>query len=401
MELEHMNLLRQEVEKTFGRKILSSADCRYLSAEIASQAHFEVSFNTLRRFFNLMKPTHHPSLFTLNVLATYCGYLSYDNFKTSRQKVNEKAFDNQSDELLNYLIFLFKNAEVNSENDLTYLRLVQQTVIFLEQHTNIVDRFQKEIAKTINGQHYYFEHLVNIDKLNSFYGQGLHFYLQEKKQPEAQIFGHSLLCLRSWLTMNSEGVKKHFKELMRYALDKSLKSSVCGRFFASQLFYADMTGTCLEQICVRAREFYSSIAPVKDCFSLLYSFEMVMAEALILTSQYEEALYYIEEIIIKVRRFTLSFIDERLLETICLYKAIVYTHCGKKARAAEILHEINPYRFCTLSRQYLTILYLTIKNILKDKNCPNEQIQHLAHQTGFNRLLAVWDNSYQLSNKYA
>jgi hypothetical protein len=43
------------------------------------------------------------------------------------------------------------------------------------------DRFQRAIAKTRNGQEFYFEQFVNLDELNSFYGDGLRYYFMKNK----------------------------------------------------------------------------------------------------------------------------------------------------------------------------------------------------------------------------
>ena len=74
MEKFLIDQLRNEVEKTYGRKILSSADCQQICIEIHQKTKLRVSFNTLRRFFNLMKDMHLPSNYTCDVLAQYCGF---------------------------------------------------------------------------------------------------------------------------------------------------------------------------------------------------------------------------------------------------------------------------------------------------------------------------------------
>src|SRR5215203_992398 len=109
-------------------------------------------------------------MYTLNTLSIYCGFSSFDNFTTSRHpgSVSDTDFDSC---LLRYMILLFRDTEVQDRNDATYANLVQQTILFLNNYPSLVDPFQRQIAKTKNGQHFFFEKFINIDRLNSIYGQ--------------------------------------------------------------------------------------------------------------------------------------------------------------------------------------------------------------------------------------
>jgi hypothetical protein len=80
MESIHTKSLKSEVEIVFGRKVLFSTDCHELSDDIFQKTGSKLSFNTLRRFFHLMKTDFSPSPSTLNILAKYCDYPSYNHF---------------------------------------------------------------------------------------------------------------------------------------------------------------------------------------------------------------------------------------------------------------------------------------------------------------------------------
>jgi tetratricopeptide (TPR) repeat protein len=392
MDPNGISLLKEEVEKVFGRRILSSADCQNLCSEILRTSSVKISFNTIRRFCNLMKGTQ-PTVYTLNALSNYCGFTSFDEFTGSKQQVVAKEQHKPDQVLLSFLTLFFKQIEVCKKDDITYLNFVQQTILHLKHYPSVIDRFQREIAKTKNGQSFYFEQFVFIDKLNSYYGTGLQYYLNEKKTKEAQLFGHSLLCYHSWLTKNNEGVEKHYEKIMQYDIDKSTTPSINARYFAAQLFYADVLGLDEQAIILKVRKFYLSVMQLNDHNSCINCFEIILAEALILTSKYEEALFYIEEVLRKIKRNIPSYIDVALYENICLLKAIVFAQTGKKGKAYEILQDINPYKFSFLSRQYLNILYLTNKQIIKNKPEEQKQIQHLIQETGFVRLLSVWQKT--------
>jgi tetratricopeptide (TPR) repeat protein len=141
-----------------------------------------------------------------------------------------------------------------------------------------------------------------------------------------------------------------------------------------------------ESVVIEARQFYMGIIASKYNYACYYCFEIILSEALILVGYYEEALFYIQEIIDRIKDAVPSFIELSLLETIMLFKTIIYTHTGRRAKAKEIFENINPNKFYFLSKQYLTIFYLSISKILNHKIADKEQVNYLITETGFKRL---------------
>lgn len=386
MESEYVGLLKLYIEKMLGRRILSSTDCRFLFNDITHQLDSTLSFNTLRRFFKLMETKHEQSVYTLNILAAYCGFSSFDDFITivKRKPVENKG--QQNTDLLFYLVMLFKETEVSDENDFTFFRFVRQTITFLEYHPDLIDQFQREIAKTNNGQLYYFEQFVNIDRLNAFYGDGLLYYLHEKRTTEAQIFGNYLLCLRYWLAMDNKNLEKHYNAIIQYDLNKKSSPDTAARYYAAQLIQA---GTDPEPILIRARQFYASVSLTIDNFVSVFRFYCTLSHTLLLTRQYEEALFYIDEFLKNKKKYVLPPTESSLVESIHLFKAIALVRSGEKAAGKEWLDSLNTCNFFFLSKQYLNILYLSIKQLLKKNSCEQKQLQYLVRTTGFVKLLQL------------
>jgi hypothetical protein len=397
--MEYIDLLKNEVKKVFGRRILSSTDCENLSDDILRKSRVKISCNTIRRFFNLLKAKNAPSVYTLNALANYCGFFSFDNFVVSRMQTMATEPHEQEKILLGFLTLFFKQIEVVKRNDSTYLKLVQQLILHMEKYPAIIDRFQEEIAKTKIGQSFYYEQFVFIDKFNSYYGKGLQYYLNEKKTKESQLFAHSLLCYKEWLTGHREGVDKHYKKIKRYKVDRSVSSSVCARCFTAELLYTNIHGIDHENILANARRFYTSNRDLGENAYHLNCFEIILSEALILIAQYDEAMFYIRQILKKIKSNLSTHIDVALYENIYLFKAIVFANTGRKMKAYELLQDIDPYKFSFLSRQYLNILYLSAKQLIRNKNEDQEQIEHLIQETGFARLSFFCEsNSGSLNN---
>ena len=84
-----LNLFRVEVEKHFGRPIANRRDCEDLSVRIFENTGLLISYNTLRRFFNLAGKTQsNISQTSLNILANYCGYEHFFQFTLGIAKTN-------------------------------------------------------------------------------------------------------------------------------------------------------------------------------------------------------------------------------------------------------------------------------------------------------------------------
>jgi hypothetical protein len=383
---ELSSVVMQEVEEVFGRRVSSSRDCIQLSEEIYFRTSFRINPNTLRRFFGLVKADYPPSASTLNILAKYCDFESFDDLLATRKNRNKINGGGNGTGILNYLTVLFKSTAVKEPNDETFLTLVKHTVQFIQKHPALTDKFQRAIAKTKNGQDFYFEQFVNVDQLNSFYGEGLRYYLNEKKTPEAQIFGHSLLCMRAWLTNDAGDLKKHFDELSKYRPGKSTLPFICGRYFAAHLLFADMNGLDPERILIEAHHAHSGIKPGADQYRLFPVFEFVFSLALVLTRHYGEALYY-ADYALENYPDTHGYLEQGFLKRLHLVKALALAHSGQKEKAEKIYQQMRPSQFYFLTKKTNTILYLLLARHLNKSNSKlDEQFYELLQQTGFVKL---------------
>lgn len=392
MNCDSLSLLKDEVERIYGRKVLTASDCQFLCKDIYQRTQFQVSLNTLRRTFNLMKSKYQPSMFTLDLLSKYCGYSSLTDFVSQKEEaMNHNNHDNNFG-LLNFLSLLFNDRDIKNIDDVTYINLVHDIIYNLEKWPNVIDAFQQQVAKKVNGQIFYFEQFVNIDKLNSYYGNGLRYYINEKKTVEAQIFGHSLLCFRYWLAMKDEEVERQYNEVKRMNIKPTAHPFIAGRYFASMLYYGDVFKDNIEAVLSQAREFYGELKAVKHPDQSFPCFEYILSEALILINQHEEALYYISESVKKRNNHFPPHIDLKLFESIYLFQAIALGKTGQVDKSREILEIINTKNFYFLSKQFNTILYLLLKRSYLHKDCLDRQLQDLVGQTGFKRLIMNWSD---------
>jgi hypothetical protein len=384
--------LQREIQEHFGRPVASSRDCNLLSEELFQKTSFKVNPNTLRRFFGLVKATYPPSSGTLSILSKYCGFDSLEELVQHRSngKVNGNGM-HSSDALLRYFVGLFKNTVVQEPVDQTFLALVRQTILFLQEHPELATKFQKAIAKTPNGQRYYFELYAHIDQLNSYYGDGLVYYLKEKKTEDAQIRGHALLLQRGWLANDAIAVRRHLEKIGDHPLCDTHHPVICGRYCASKIYHAHMEGLPTTEILSEAMVQHNRIVPSDGYFHNFPSFEYIFSLALTLTQHFAEALYFLEQAETKYKSKH-SYVEEGPYETMRLLKAIALARTGQKAQAKEVYEALKPSRFYFLTKKTNKIFYLLLSGYLGKLNPKSEeQLEKLVKETGFVKMLELRD----------
>jgi hypothetical protein len=74
-----LDALRLEIQRRFGRPIRTKTDCQQLEERLFDELGSMVSYNTLRRFFGIV-PGGTPRIAVLDILSTYCGFPSFNEF---------------------------------------------------------------------------------------------------------------------------------------------------------------------------------------------------------------------------------------------------------------------------------------------------------------------------------
>ena len=387
-ETQSYVILKEEVYETYGRRIASYRDCVQLADEIYNKTSFRIHQNTLRRYFGLVRTEHAPSLGTIDILSKYCGFDSLNELLRFRNKDAKCNINGEGKSILNYLVSLFEFTKIRNVNDETFLAVVKQVILFLQKNPELIDKFQRAIAKTKNGQEFYFEQFVNIDKLNFYYGDGLRFYLNEKKTIEAQIFGNSLLLFKAWLSNDGENLKKHFNEVTKKRLPKNVPPFASGHYYASHLFHAEQLGFNTQEILLNTQHVHNTIKSSHNKNILFPEFEYTIVNALVLTHHYKEALYYLDyaENNYATRH---SYIYEGYYGNLNLMKSIALSRTGEKKKAIAIYNSIRPSQFFFLSKKTNMMLYFLLSGYLnKKRDKEDEQFQKLIEETGYIKYLS-------------
>ncbi|HEY0579709.1 MAG TPA: hypothetical protein VGC75_03280, partial [Candidatus Nitrosocosmicus sp.] len=321
------------------------------------------------------------------MLSKYCGYDSPDELLENRKKEANKPVSNGSG-ILNYIVSLFKSTEVKSTTDETYLSLVKQTISFIQKNEPLIDKFQKAIAKTKNGQQFYFETFVNVDKLNDYYGEGLRYYLKEKSDNNSQLFGLTLLCIRSWLTTDKEHFFRYFNEVKSKKIQQPAPVILYARYFGVYILDAEINKTNADEFINDAREVHSQFLKRREHFKNFPLFEYAMAMILLCTGYFKEALYYAEYGLKNFKE--MHDIDKSLCRSIELIKSFALVKMGRRKEAEKIFNALRPSSFYFLSRKTATIIYLVLsKHLNKTTSKTETQLNLLIEETGFKRLLLI------------
>lgn len=390
MRSEKLLALRKLVESCFGKKVLSHKECLELQNDILHNTETLLSINTLRRFFGLIKNDHSPSLTTLNILSLYCGYPSFNELPEGNDHGTEK--DNSP--LLQYMVSLFRDVPVTSANDRTFENLVKISVRFIDVHPALAMPFQQAIAKTTNGQLYYFESFVNFDKLDFYYGDGLMYYLKEKQVPEAQIFGNSLLALRCWLTADNERFLHFSQKALAIEHRATNNSSVSGWHFGIRVLQANHQKKAADTILLEARECCEHLPSTSQICRSSFGFELTLSALLILAEEWQEALFYAEKAVGKLRKQVAHINHADLLQTLYLFQARALAHLGNKKKSITLLASLDTNRLTYFGKRFNTILYLLTEEKL-NISYNGLQLQHLITQTHFYHLSSVSTSAYQ------
>src|SRR6201996_139482 len=109
--LQHdLENLKQCLLDTAGITSVTPAIFRDLSLQIYKSTKKQVSDSTLKRIFGFAAYTFQPSLYTLNVLAEFCGFLSWGEFCA---KNKQTAAAGRTTELPTESDVLYKASEIS------------------------------------------------------------------------------------------------------------------------------------------------------------------------------------------------------------------------------------------------------------------------------------------------
>ncbi len=237
-----LDMIRVAVENQAGRKILSMADARWLTAELEQQKLF-LSAHTIARFFRIIKPERKIYLGSLNVLASYAGYADWNQFCLKTDDVLPVVAEQNGNaqswlSLVNFEIAL-QNQQwpqaIGILEGFASAPLYQKPIF--EMISALVDAVRKwkapdelmeALGKSPAGRRLYYEFAVDEDDHDGYFSLSLrHFYQPPEEEKAKLFFRDSYLYARSFYRnlelpipnnslKDSELPSLHFHEQSRY-----------------------------------------------------------------------------------------------------------------------------------------------------------------------------------------
>ncbi len=296
-------LLRSFIVEKIGFDITDVDSSKLLSEIILEETGNNVSYNTIRRFFGLVKSVK-PRIYTLDILSTFVGFKSYGYFKLNSNlnirwklqlKLTQLILQDNPKELL---IFIQENLHKQAEfkfilahllrellltnkikllNEIFELKemnilnfnwndtvLIGNSVGSLLSKLNLTSKEEENLVLNENFQDLVITLFVDYSGLNSFYIHIIQLIEQNSKRSDIVAFCRGILNLANFL---SEGSMNNFYTLkMHDAYHPILKSRILAQSILKQ-----------EKNKLKKLEEYYTVNNKKGVLEIDYLFEIIVS----------------------------------------------------------------------------------------------------------------------------
>lgn len=392
MRKQLKSIIKVEIEQVFGRRLVSSRDCMELSDEVYNKTQERLNQNTLRRFFGLVKSEYPPSRSTLAILSKYCGFQTVEEAYNVKTKSSEPEKTINIESMLHYLCSVFKDISLTDVHCTTFLSLAKHTIEFVNTSEGLADKFQNYIVHTSKGSEVFFEHMVNIDKLNSYYGRSLRYYLQEKGSTKAGLFIDSLNVMRYWLNKDDEQLEKITLSPLNKNEPQLSSTVMYARYFAAVLLYNNAFPQDSNAVKAKIEAYFEAQEAGKFNQKDLFNYCYIIAQAYLFIGQYADALLYIE----RAPKITT---DPNQDQSVYYYQSMNLMHSyllykiGDKHEAEKMLSNVKPAGFHFLEKKICNIFYLYLLRETKHSGKKyQDELLYLIEETGFIRLKKLFND---------
>jgi len=203
--------LASRIQSTSGVLVASFSDCKRLEVQL-NQSGIMISAHTLARFFGVLQSSHKPYAATLNLLASYIGYPSYQHFKRTINDHYQCLLEHPNDlfDTGSYALTAFELCLHNS--DIGGLRTLLEAWTCKDNHSawelrNLLgcavraspqrQVLLQTLAETHNGRLLYYEGFVDEDDADDHYSNALElWYAQRASARENKVFLAGFLTTR-------------------------------------------------------------------------------------------------------------------------------------------------------------------------------------------------------------
>lgn len=379
--------LRHLVIQKAGFPCSNFSEIHELQERIKEVTDETLSFQTLNRFFGLIKNDFKPSAATLNILSQFVGYESYHEFEVFAE--NDQHTESSSGMKLSELMkLLFNEVYPEAGNDPGFLQLGNNVSKLLSKQPSLASEIYPVMASISFGRKYFFERFINLDALNSHFGEGLLYYLLHAKKGDQAYIGYFLLAKKALLTYRHESFDRYYQKLVNTSADdtEGFEEAFAACCYAASLYRDIIDGRLAKPI----GEILADLQEIQRKVHQAEGFpaaEYLAGEALILAKEYYKAwevLRSASEALDKLSANIPSGYKTQYL-LMCLF-AGYYSGMLPEKHVQKKIQLIKPQCLYPLSTKYFSLFILRLqKDVCNsgEHSNANKQIDHIIEETGF------------------
>ncbi|AXY75564.1 hypothetical protein D3H65_16965 [Paraflavitalea soli] len=380
-------LLKRLIRIKLNLNCSTSSHIQQLQHEIQQITGEYLSSQTLNRFFGIIHTGFNPSIHTLDTLACFVGYKSFAEFEMLNAEKNADQVNSTFTSRFIVSVFSQINPEDNIEPGI--LQVIKNIASLMADDRQLAAEIYCAMSPSVFGRKFFFEQFVNVDALDSVYGDGLQYYLLNAHNREQKFFAYILYCYRYFLTAHTTLFQKYFNLLQAFRQSEimTFHPLMVDRYYAVLVFNQVMgkkDHNNADSIKGDLADFDIWSSHAKSCYCAGY----LVGDALLLAGEFGRSWEILNSDEIKPSSLTGCLQDEFIthLGILKLMSGYFSNHISTK-RALSLFVELNEKPLPVLLHDYLSFYLLFLKRSLFPKATirkeVNEQIQYLIKKTGF------------------
>ena len=397
---ELLEKLKNTVITAYGKSVITTYDTQLLAEDIKLKIKTPINYNTLRRFFKIVRSDTQPSIFTVNALSNYIGFTDWDTFcyKTQvneqnqlfdillvfkhTQKIDEQLVSKLAEkyghqtqfhyflrevislayQTKNYLFFknIFKlkiafDIKVTSQVNIYYT--VHSIALFVRKNKILQDIAINDYSKLGIKENYYVEYFVDVEQINGYYGKVLDNYIKQKKDKQAILFYNCMKFYGAYFKKNTPQMIQCFKYIKKIKNYNGIYSIPIARKRVCELLIEVLIKKNKPTYLVRAitadinylKVTYNSLDVLVDYFAYL-------SQGLFWGKQFEMIVKLTDEYLL-INSMQTSHLKTNSFNFLKLYYAISLFKLKQYSKANEFIKSVDPkkfniYQFEILNKDY-------------------------------------------------
>lgn len=397
---ELLEKLRNTVITVFGKAVITTYDAQLLADDIQLKIKTPINYNTLRRFFKIVRSATLPSIFTVNALSKYIGFADWDTFcyKTQLNEQNQlldvllvfkltkkidmslitkfaDKYGHQTQfhyflrelivlayETKNYLffktIFKLKNVfDIKKTSQVNIYYTIHTLALFIRKNKTLQNIAINYYSQLPLKENYYVEYFVDIEHINGYYGRILDNYIKPKKDKQAMLFYNCMKFYGAYFKRSATQMVKHYKAIIEVKNHTNIYSIPIARKRVCELINEVYIKKNKPTYLLKAiTDDISYLKKTYNSLDILVDYIAYLSQGLFWAKQYEMIVKITDDYLF-INALHTSHLKNNAFNFLKLYYAIALYKLKQKTKAKEFINSIdatkfNVYQFEMLSRDY-------------------------------------------------